>query len=45
MSNIIAYSELLKIIEQQTETITKLVNENAELENMLEVLNNEFVDS
>lgn len=37
------YSELLKIIEQQSETITKLVNENAELENMLEVLNKGFM--
>lgn len=37
------FTELLKIIEQQEETIVKLVNENAELENMLEVLNKEFM--
>lgn len=43
MSKIIVYTELLKIIEQQSETIVKLVNENAELENMLEVLNKEFM--
>lgn len=43
MSKIMVYTELLKIIEQQAETITKLVNENAELENMLEVLNKEFM--
>lgn len=43
MSNLIVYSELLKIIEQQAEAIIKLVNENAELENMLEVINKEFM--
>ena len=42
MNNIIVYSELLKIIEQQAETIIKLVNENAELENMIEVMCNEI---
>ena len=43
MSNLIVYSELLKIMEQQAEMIVKLVNENAELENMIEVLNKEFM--
>ncbi len=36
------YTELLKIIEQQQVTITKLVNENAQLENDLKVMCNEF---
>jgi sulfur carrier protein ThiS len=34
-SNFETYTELLKIIEQQEETIIVLVNRNAELESML----------
>lgn len=36
--NIEIYTELLKTIEQQQAVITKLVNENAQLENALEVM-------
>lgn len=36
------YTELLKIIEQQQVTITKLVNGNAQLENDLKVMCDEF---
>lgn len=32
------YTELLKVIEQQQKTIERLVNENAELENYLNVM-------
>lgn len=38
MSKIMVYTELLKIIEQQEETIVKLVNENAQLENDLRIM-------
>ena len=36
--NIEIYTELLKTIEQQQAVIAKLVNENAQLENALEVM-------
>jgi len=36
------YSELTKIIEKQNELIIKLINENAEKENMINVLMTEF---
>ncbi len=42
MNNLLVYTELLKTIEQQQATIDTLVNENAELENMVEVLSKEF---
>lgn len=36
------YTELLKLIEQQRLTIERLVNENAQLENDLNVMCKEF---
>lgn len=41
-NNIQIYTELLKITEQQQNTIEILVNENAQLENDLRVMCNEF---
>ena len=38
------YSELTEIIEKQNELITELINENVEMENMINVLMNEFND-
>lgn len=38
------YSELTEIIEKQNELIAELINENAEKENMINVLMNEFND-
>ena len=50
-TNIKLYSNLLEIIEKQSEVICKqkqtifeLVNENAEIENMVNVLMREFSD-
>ena len=40
--NIEIYTELLKTIEQQQAVIAKLVNENAQLENDLKVMCDEF---
>ena len=37
------YTELLKIIEQQQLTIERLVNENAKLENALNVMCKEMI--
>lgn len=37
-----SHSELIEIIEKQNRLIEKLINENAEKENMLNVLMNEF---
>lgn len=37
------YTELLKIIEQQQETIIRLINENAQLENDLKVMCEEMI--
>ena len=36
------YSELTEIIEKQNKMIAELINENAEKENMINVLMNEF---
>lgn len=41
--NIEIYTELLKTIEQQQVVITKLVNENAQLENDLKVMCEEMI--
>ena len=38
------YSELTEIIEKQNKLIVELINENAEKENMINVLMNEFND-
>lgn len=38
------YSELTEIIEKQNKLIAELINENAEKENMINVLMNEFSD-
>ena len=43
--NIEIYTELLKTIEQQQAVIAKLVNENAQLENDLNVMCKEFSDA
>lgn len=49
-NNVEAYLELLEIVKQQEEIITnqnkaieKLINENAEQENMINVLMKEFI--
>lgn len=39
------YSELTEIIEKQNKLIAELINENAEKENMINVLMHEFKDA
>lgn len=41
--NLIIYQELTEIIDKQNDLIAKLVNENAELENMISVLVKESI--
>jgi uncharacterized protein YbgA (DUF1722 family) len=40
-----AHQDLIKIIEKQNKLISELLNENAEKENMINVLMSEFSDA